>query len=124
MHRQINGEQSSMPALLSPPSYLLHYMAAALGHRVAFRLLLLTCVCILTHCASVPDVPIDQLSGPAASPASTIMGARGPLTLRQSKTLLDRVESEAGDAGMLDRHLAIEQAVAESPLVAGNRTKI
>jgi len=52
------------------------------------------------------------------------MGALGPLTPRQSKALLDRIGAEAGDAGMLQRHIAIEEAVAESPLVAGNQTRL
>ena len=53
-----------------------------------------------------------------------IMGARGPLTAQKSRALLDRLGAEAGDAGMLKRHIAIEEAVAESPLVAGNQTHL
>ena len=52
------------------------------------------------------------------------MGARGPLTAQQSRALLERISTEAGDAGMLKRHVAIEEAVAESPLVAGNQTHL
>lgn len=52
------------------------------------------------------------------------MGSRGPLTAAQSKALLERIVSEPGEAGMLQRHLAIEQAVAENPLIAGNRTRL
>ena len=52
------------------------------------------------------------------------MGGRGPLTPRQSQALLARLSRDPGDAGLLERHLAIEQAVAESPLVTGNRTRI
>jgi len=35
-----------------------------------------------------------------------------------------RIDTKPGDLGMLQRHLAIEQAVAESPLQAGNRTHL
>lgn len=52
------------------------------------------------------------------------MGARGPLTAQQSRALLERIGTEAGDAGMLKRHVAIEEAVAESSLVAGNQTHL
>jgi cardiolipin synthase len=52
------------------------------------------------------------------------MGARGPLTAQQSRALLERISTEAGDAGTLKRHVAIEEAVAESPLVAGNQTHL
>ena len=53
-----------------------------------------------------------------------IIGAHGPLTAGQSKALLEQLSTEPGDAGILKRHLAIEQAVAESPLTTGNRTRI
>jgi cardiolipin synthase len=78
----------------------------------------------IVACATVPKVDqnldeIPRLEGPAQ-----IKGALGPLTARQSKALLDRIGAEAGDAGMLKRHIAIEEAVAESPLVAGNQTHL
>jgi cardiolipin synthase len=38
--------------------------------------------------------------------------------------VLQRISTEPGDAGLLQRHLAIEQEVAQSPLLASNRTKI
>ena len=82
------------------------------------------CVCaglgLLTGCA-VPEV--DPSVG-QASAKPQIVGTHGPLTAAQSKALLDRLSTEPGDAGALKRHLAIEQAVAESPLIAGNRTRI
>ena len=53
-----------------------------------------------------------------------MLGARGPLSARQSKAVLTRLAAEAPKAGALERHLAFEQAVAESPLVTGNRVKI
>ena len=65
---------------------------------------------------------MGRSSGAAAKPE--IVGGHGPLTAQQSKTLLDRLSTEPGDNGILKRHLAIEQAVAESPLIAGNRTRI
>ena len=77
---------------------------------------------ILTACATIQDVDHNALSSPQA--ATQIIGARGPLTIAQSKALLDRVATEPGDAGILKRHLAIEEAVAESPLVAGNSTRL
>jgi cardiolipin synthase A/B len=72
----------------------------------------------------VPE--FDPIMGRPSDAASKpqIIGAHGPLTARQSKALLERLSTEPGDAGVLKRHLAIEQAVAESPLTAGNRTRI
>jgi cardiolipin synthase len=52
------------------------------------------------------------------------MGARGALSKKQSKAVLSRLAAQAPDAGALERHLAVEQAVAESPLFAGNQVRI
>ena len=79
---------------------------------------------ILTACATVPNVEqkVEEAGGPRPMPE--IVGARGPLTPAQSKAILDRIAGQAGDDGALKRHLAVEGAVAETPLVAGNRTKV
>jgi cardiolipin synthase len=75
-------------------------------------------------CASVPDVNdiIDQSSDATTRPQ--IIGAHGPLTAKQSKALFDRMGADDHNTDALQRHLVIEQAVAESPLVAGNHTHV
>ena len=79
---------------------------------------------LLSGCASVPryDGKLDRLSGAAAKPR--IVGVRGPLSVEQSKAILARISHQAGAGDMLQRHLAIERAVADTPLVAGNRTRV
>ena len=84
------------------------------------HLALLACLS-LAGCASVPVVD-ESAAHPSAD--IRVQGARGPLSARQSKAILSRVAAQAPNAGALERHLAIEQAVAESPLVAGNQVKI
>ena len=74
---------------------------------------------VVAGCAAVPHVNDNP-----APEAAHIVGARGPLTAQQSRALLDRIAPEPGDAGMLKRHTAIEEAVAETPLVAGNATRL
>lgn len=84
------------------------------------RKLIVAAVCVLlVGCAAVPKVNDTPLPEP-----THIVGARGPLTAAQSRALLDRIAPEPGDAGILKRHTAIEQAVADTPLVAGNATRI
>ena len=78
----------------------------------------------LAACASVPRIEQNVGLPSGAAPKPEIIGARGPLTAQQSKALLDRLSTEPGDAGILQRHIAIEEAVAESPLIAGNRTQL
>jgi cardiolipin synthase len=77
---------------------------------------------MLTGCASFRNLDFLAATTPPATPQ--IVGARGPLTPAQSKALLDRLATQPGDAGILERHAAIEQAVAETALVAGNSTRI
>ncbi len=75
---------------------------------------------LLAACASVPkvnDMPMGQAG-------AQIVGAQGPLSAEQSKAILGRIASEPGDAGILQRHVAIEQAIAETPLVTGNSTRL
>ena len=84
------------------------------------RTLIAIAVCgLLASCAAVPKV---NETPPKAPPQ--IVTAHGPLTIAQSKALLDKLATEPGDAGMLSRHVAIETAIAETPLVAGNTTRL
>lgn len=73
---------------------------------------------LIAGCAGVPKVN-DTPTGQAGA---QIVGSRGPLSIQQSKAILDRIAPQPGDAGILQRHVAIEQAIAETPLVAGNST--
>lgn len=81
---------------------------------------LLAVCAILAGCAAVRKVD----DTPAGQAAPHIMGARGPLSASQSRALLEKIAPEPGDAGILKRHIAIEEAVAETPLVAGNSTRL
>ena len=69
---------------------------------------------------------VDEADLVKASDGSQIkvFGARGPLSTRQSKAVLGRLATQAPDAGTLERHLAVEQIVAESPLFIGNQVRI
>ena len=86
--------------------------------RILRKLLAVAVFALAAGCAAVPkvdDTPLPQ--------TPQIVGARGPLTAAQSRVLLDRIAPEPGDGGILKRHTAIEEAVAETPLVAGNATR-
>jgi len=84
------------------------------------RIVMTIAICaLLAGCASVPRVDDTP---PRETPQ--IVGARAPLTVQQSRALLEKIAPEPGDAGRLKRHMAVEQAVAETPLVAGNRTRL
>ena len=76
----------------------------------------------LVGCASLPDVKTDS---PVATAQSVQMkGARGPLTSAQSKAILANLSKRSEETGIFERHLAIEEEIAGSPLVVSNKTTL
>jgi cardiolipin synthase len=51
----------------------------------------------------------------------SVKGSRGYLSREQSKAIIDKLKSQSPDAGLLERHMAIEQALSGDPLSTGNR---
>jgi len=51
-------------------------------------------------------------------------GSHGPLSAARSKAILDELKTRSPDTNILDRHLAVEQAVVDAPLVAGNKVTL
>ena len=78
----------------------------------------------LGACAHVPVIDEADLINASTGSQIKVYGARGPLSARQSRTVLSRLAAQAPDAGALERHLAVEQVVAESPLFTGNQVSI
>jgi cardiolipin synthase A/B len=78
----------------------------------------------LGGCAGVPNVEPVMAQSANTDAKPELAGARGPLNAEQSKVVLDKLRAQAPDSDVLQRHLAIEEAIAESPLVIGNRTRI
>jgi cardiolipin synthase len=79
----------------------------------------------LTGCVSVPtmDIPEPLATGTAGRQV-VVDGGHGPLSQRAADAVLKRLEAQAPDAGALERHLAVEQVVAGTPLYTGNRVTI
>lgn len=75
---------------------------------------------LFTSCAAVPDADkiINESAQNATSPR--VMTPRGPLSAAQSAEIL----RDIGATDSLQRHLAIEQALSENPLIAGNSTRV
>ena len=84
----------------------------------------ITLAAVLAGCAQVPVVDETDLLKTSADSQIRVFGARGPLSARQSKAVLSRLAEQAPNAGALERHLAVEQIVAESPLFSGNQVRI
>ena len=51
-------------------------------------------------------------------------GAHGPLTAKQSKAILARLEHNGADTNIFDKHLALEAEIVGSQLVVGNKVEL
>jgi cardiolipin synthase len=88
--------------------------------RGAFAALFLA----MAGCA-VPDVDKSLATADATGPGKPrIVGADGPLTAGQGQVLLTSIAGGAGQDELLHRHRAVEEAVAGTPLTAGNATRL
>lgn len=76
-------------------------------------------VLALAGCVVLKEPGAQQVAVPE-KPALAVVGSKGPLNRRQAAAVLERLKREAPDADALTIHLAVEQAVAGSPLTTGN----
>ena len=79
------------------------------------------CLLPLAACSSLPRIVPDM--APATTPTQ-VDNARGPLSPARSKAILEGLERGADETNIFDRHLALEQAVSDSPLLTGNRVRL
>ncbi|MDP2171959.1 MAG: cardiolipin synthase [Rhodocyclaceae bacterium] len=79
------------------------------------------CLVLLAGC-SLPTMVPDMATQP--SQPVQFDGARGPLTAKQSKAILARLNSNGVDTNIFARHLALEAEIVGSPLVVGNKVTL
>ena len=79
------------------------------------------CLLALAACSSLPRIVPDMAP---ATTATQVDGAHGPLSPARSRAILEGLERGAEDTNIFDRHLALEQAVSDSPLLTGNRVRL
>ena len=84
---------------------------AALG-----LLLLATC------CTVLPKFTSEQSQ--RAGSKVQMEDSHGPLTVARSKAIIDVLKARGASSNFLDLHLAIEEAIVDSPLTTGNRVEL
>lgn len=78
------------------------------------------CLLAVAGCASLPDATHE--SEIPHTQTVEFEGARGPVSATRSAAIIDRLEGSSGDSDILQKHLAMEQAInIDSPLVLGNK---
>jgi len=73
---------------------------------------------LLAACASVP--PIDRYLLQQEREPVRVETARGVLSHAQSEKILEDLKRRSPASGLLEHHVAIEEALTETPLTAGN----
>jgi cardiolipin synthase len=74
---------------------------------------------LVAACASVP--PIDRYLLQQGRESVRMEGARGPLTHAQSEKILADLKRRSPSDSLLDHHVAVEEALTETPLSVGNQ---
>lgn len=81
----------------------------------------LVCLVALGACRSLPLVSSELAQ---ANETPRVAGPRGPLSAARSREVLEALKRRAPETNLFDRHLALEEALAGRPLVAGNKVTL
>jgi len=82
------------------------------------------CICALgvSGCASLPDT--QAILARHHAQTAQFETAQGPLSERKSAAVVAALKRSAGDLDILDKQIALEQAITDSPLVLGNKVTL
>ena len=80
------------------------------------------CLLGIGGCRALPTIHPDM--APAKAARVQVDNAKGPLSAARSRAILTAMEARAPDTNIFDRHLAVEAALADSPLTAGNQVTL
>ena len=80
------------------------------------------CLLALNACATLPDT--EALIARHAGQAARFDDARGPISKQKTAAILARLKQNSGAIDILDKQIALEQAIVGSPLVVGNKVTL
>jgi len=89
--------------------------------------LFLLSVCILGiggGCATLPNVTEKIDATPSAQEPNQIASAKGLLSPKQSKAIMERLKRSVAPTDILERHTAVVESITESPLTKGNKVSL
>ena len=89
--------------------------------RLYRRFLLCALSFALAGCGSLPRLVPDMAQSSANVKVS---GANGPLAKEKARAVIEKIKRANPDSTMLERHLAIEEAIVGQPLIVGNRVTL
>ena len=86
--------------------------------------LLLPSILSLSGCAPLPNVSEIIQDAPVTQQSPQIFSAKGLLSPKQSKALMERLQRSVDPTDMLQRYIAVIESVSESPLTKGNKVTL
>lgn len=82
----------------------------------------ITCLCIAAACAALPDS--DAIIERHTEQAARFANASGPLSTQRNTAIVAELKRKSGDIDILDKQIALEQAIVGSPLILGNKVAL
>ncbi|HME43879.1 MAG TPA: phospholipase D-like domain-containing protein [Syntrophorhabdales bacterium] len=89
-----------------------------------FFSLLVSIVTLGGGCATLPNVTETINEAPTTQAPPQIASAKGLLSPKQSKALMERLQRSVDPTDMLQRYSAVIESVSESPLTKGNKVTL
>ena len=80
------------------------------------------CLTLLAACTSLPTIVPEVARGHAAP--ARIDGTQGPPSAERSKAILNGLKSKGTETNIFDVHLAVDEAIVDTPLTAGNKVEL
>jgi cardiolipin synthase len=85
-------------------------------------ILLLLSLLSFGGCASMPDT--QAILARHSAQQAQFETARGPVSRQKTEQILARLQGCCGEVDVLEKHIALEQAITDSPLVLGNQVTL
>ena len=87
-----------------------------------FCCLMLSAAIGTTGCATLPDT--DALIERHSAQQANFETARGPVSAKRNAAILAELQRQSGQLDLLDKQMALEQAISDSPLILGNKASL
>jgi cardiolipin synthase len=92
--------------------------------RLILFLLSVSILGISSGCATLPNVSEKIDAAPTAQEPRQIASAKGMLSPKQSKVIMDRLKRSVDPTDHLERYTVVVESVTESPLTKGNKVTL
>ena len=118
-HQFLQARRPSAFALKFAPRKILPEFA----HSYSLIALGALCLCTLVACASLPPMDAVVAASEIKSSAAPLQieGPKGMLPVRQGDAILSRLNRDAPETNIFERHLALENSLSSEPLTSGNK---